>query len=222
MQMSVRRCSTLWLVLAVALCSVSGCSQVYFKTMEQFGVHKRDILVDRVEEARDAQQEAKEQFQTALEKFTELTGFSGGTLETKYNKLSAEYERSSAGADEVRNRIAAVEDVAEALFKEWESELGQYSSASLRRSSQQQLDQTRRRYSQLIGAMHRAEKKIAPVLSVFHDQVLFLKHNLNAQAIASLRSELTTMETDIASLIREMEASIDEADAFISAMAKDQ
>ncbi len=222
MQTYVSRRSGLLLILAVALWLLPGCSQVYFNTMEKFGIHKRDILVDRVEEARDAQQDAKEQFQTALEKFTELTGFSGGTLETKYNKLNAEYERSSARADEVRNRIAAVEDVAEALFREWEGELGQYSSASLRRSSQQQLDQTRRRYSQLIGAMHRAEKKIAPVLTVFHDQVLFLKHNLNAQAIASLRSELTTMETDIAALVREMEVSIDEADAFISAMAKEQ
>jgi len=32
-----------------------------------------------------------------------------------------------------------------------------------------------------------------------------LKHNLNAQAIASLQGELTNMETEIGTLIREME-----------------
>jgi hypothetical protein len=69
--------------------------------------------------------------------------------------------------------------------------------------------------------MKRAESKIAPVLSAFRDQVLFLKHNLNAQAVASLREELVSVEADIASLIKEMEASIAEADAFIGAMAKE-
>jgi hypothetical protein len=68
--------------------------------------------------------------------------------------------------------------------------------------------------------MKRAEKKIAPVLSAFRDQVLFLKHNLNAQAVASLQGELVSIESDVASLIREMEASINEADSFIQSLAK--
>ena len=46
----------------------------------------------------------------------------------------------------------------------------------------------------------------------------YYEHNLNAQAVASLRDELTSVETDISALIREMEASIREADAFISAI----
>jgi hypothetical protein len=114
-----------------------------------------------------------------------------------------------------------VESVAQALFKEWESELEQYTRDDLRRSSEEKLEQTRRRYSKLIGAMKRAETKIEPVLSAFRDQVLFLKHNLNAQAIASLHDELISVETDITSLIKEMEASIAEADSFISAMGEE-
>jgi hypothetical protein len=48
--------------------------------------------------------------------------------------------------------------------------------------------------------------------------VLFLKHNLNAQAIASLEGNLATMQTDVTALIAEMEASINEADAFVAGM----
>ena len=70
----------------------------------------------------------------------------------------------------------------------------------------------------LIDAMKRVENKIDPVLSAFRDQVLFLKHNLNAQAIASLKSELASVEDDVAALIKEMEASIAEADKFIKTM----
>lgn len=46
------------LFFLLALC-LGGCSSAYYKTMENFGVEKRDILVDRVEEARDAQDDAR-------------------------------------------------------------------------------------------------------------------------------------------------------------------
>ncbi|MEJ2200612.1 MAG: DUF2959 domain-containing protein [Desulfuromonadaceae bacterium] len=207
-----------WLLLAGVLV-VTGCQTAYFSTMEKFGYHKRDILVSRVEDARDAQTEAKDQFKSALEQFSAVTGFKGGELEEKYELLNDEYENSKSKAEQVSARIDAVEDVAEALFDEWEEELEQYSNAGMRRSSSQQLEQTRKKYQQMIKAMRKAESKIEPVLTAFHDQVLFLKHNLNAQAIASLRQELSSVETDINALIKEMESSIREADTFISSMA---
>jgi hypothetical protein len=186
--------------------------------MESLGYAKRDLLVTRVEDARDTQEEAKEEFATALEKFTSVVNFQGGDLEDKYYELERAYERSKADADAVRDRIAGVESVAEALFAEWEAELDDYSSPNLRRASQRQLNDTRERYEDLMAAMQKAESKIQPVLDAFHDQVLFLKHNLNAKAIASLQDELVAVETDIAALVREMQASIDEANAFIESM----
>ena len=199
----------------------AGCQSAYYGTMEALGHHKRDLLVDRVEDTRDAQEDAKEQFQSALEKFTEVVNFSGGQLKEKYTELNAELEKSESKAKAVRGNISDVENVSNALFKEWESELSQYTNDNLRRSSEQKLEQTRQRYSQLIDVMKNAEAKIEPVLSAFRDQVLFLKHNLNAQAIASLHDELTSVKADIASLIKEMEVSIAEADAFIKAMASE-
>ena len=200
---------------------LTGCQSAYYSTMEQFGVHKRDILVDRVGEARDAQEDAKEQFQTALERFSTVLGYQGGDLQEKYEQLNEEYERSEERAEDVHERIAAVEDVAEALFREWESELSLYTNADLRRASERQLAETRRQYTQLIQAMKRAEKKIEPVLNAFRDQVLFLKHNLNARAIASLKGELASVETNVAALIADMERSIREADRFIESMKRD-
>jgi hypothetical protein len=209
------------LFLMVSLFTLAGCQSTYYKTMEALGHPKRDLLVDRVEDTRDAQQEAKEQFQNALEKFSAVVNFSGGELKEKYTELKAELDRSESKTKALRKNIGDVEDVSSALFKEWESELSQYSNDKLRRASELKLEQTRQQYAQLIGAMKRAETKIEPVLSVFRDQVLFLKHNLNAQAIASLQDELVSVKADIASLIQEMEASIAEADAFVNAMAKE-
>lgn len=209
------------MALAAMLLTAAGCQKVYYGTMEKFGVHKRDILVDRVEDARDAQNEAKEQFVSALEEFSSVVNFQGGDLEQKYNKLKSEYDKSQAHANAVHERIDDVKRVSQALFKEWQKELDQYSNETLRRSSEQTMRQTHSRYEQMIEAMENAESRIEPVLTAFGDQVLFLKHNLNARAVASLQDELVSVENDIAALVRQMENSINEANAFIQEMTQE-
>ena len=193
--------SSIIMAIVTILIVLTGCDTAYYKTMEKLGHHKRDIMVNRVESARDAQEEAKEQFESALEKFSSVVAVPDGDLKSQYDQLKTEYDKSSARAQTVNDRVDAVEEVSEDLFSEWEKELNEYTNAKLRRSSEIKLQKTRRQYDQLIK-----------------DQVLFLKHNLNAQAIASLQDELTTIESDVAKLIREMDASIREADTFISAM----
>ena len=215
--MKLKYLSLLFILSSAAL---SGCSTMYYNTLDSMGIPKRDIMVHRVEKARDTQEETMEQFQTALEQFTAVTNFDGGDLEKAYNKLNKEYLASVDKAQEVNKRIKDIENVSGALFKEWEQELDQYSNASLKRSSQQQLNQTQEQYQQLIAAMKRAEKKIDPVLTIFKDQVLYLKHNLNAQAISSLKVELRTIESDVSVLVDAMQQSINEANSFINTMEK--
>lgn len=206
------------LMTVLALLALTGCQSMYYKTMEKFGVEKRDIMVSRVKDARDSQRDAKQEFADALEQFKSVVSLKGGDLEAKYNKLSAALQKSETRAADVRNRIDAVEDVSEALFREWKAELKQYSNADLRRSSEQQLADARARYQELMAAMKKAESRIDPVLQPLRDQVLFLKHNLNAKAIGSLTDEVAAVGAKVDDLIRDMEASIREADAFIATL----
>ena len=196
----------------------TACQGAYYSTMEKFGVHKRDILVDRVEEGRDAQQEAKEEIVDALEAFKAVAGFEGGDLEDVYERLSDEYESSADAVEEVQERIDKIEDVSKALFEEWEGEIDGMQDRSLKQSSREMLDDTRARYSKLIKAMRNAESKMEPVLVKLKDHVTFLKHNLNARAVASLQKNLVTIESDVSALIADMEKSIAEADSFIASM----
>jgi uncharacterized protein YoxC len=215
--MKILRASLLAAPLAVALL-FSGCSSAYYGAMEKFGVAKRDILVDRVGNARESQQEAKEQIASALEKFIAVTKVEGGSLKAKYDRLNDDFKRSEARATEVRERIAAVADVSDALFSEWKKELGAYSDRGLRDQSQRQLDETKRRYNDLMRTMRAAADRMDPILGKFRDQVLFLKHNLNAQAIAGLTSTASSLQGDVSRLIEDMEKSIREADEFIRSM----
>ena len=194
---------------------LAGCSGAYYGAMEKFGVAKREILADRVDATRKAQQEAKEQFTDALQRFLAVTKVDGGDLQRKYDEMSSQFKRSEDQAKEVRSKIAAVEDVAGALFREWKQELSKYSNDALRSDSQRQLELTQRRYDALLGLMKRAAERMDPVLATFRDQVLFLKHNLNARAVSSLGTTHRTLEADISRLITDMETSIREAEVFI-------
>lgn len=215
---SVNRSNPSVIRLAVLLAGIlvlTGCSTLYYNTMEKFGFEKRDILVDRVEDARDSQNGAQETFRSSLERFQSVVDTPDTPLKEKYEEMRDAYQDSEAAAEDVSDRIDKVEDVAAALFREWEDELDRYQSDSLRRSSEQQLTETRSHYDQLIARMHDAEDRMEPVLQAFEDQMLYLKHNLNAQAIASLENELGRIRQDVDVLIREMESSIAESDAFI-------
>ncbi|WP_415054655.1 DUF2959 domain-containing protein [Halopseudomonas sp.] len=207
-----------WFLISFLVVALAGCQSAYYNAMERVGVHKRDIMVDRVESVQEAQTDAKEQFESALAEFRSIIQIKDQDLAARYDRLNGEYEDSKAAAKSVSQRVDAVEDVSEALFDEWEDEIDLYSSANLKRQSAAKLSQTRQQYKGLIRSMRSAEARMEPVLRVFQDQVLFLKHNLNARAIDSLQGELGTIETDVAQLIREMEKSIAESEAFISSL----
>lgn len=209
------------LALAAApLAPLAGCARTKIWVNEKLGHEKREQLVSSVEKARDQQEKAKNAFAGALEEFLAITEGDAATadLEKNYKKIESAYENSADRAKAVHTRIAGVESVASALFREWNKELSEYTSDALRASSQEQLDATRARYTELIGAMKDAAAKMDPVLAAFKDQTLFLKHNLNARAIASLETDLAKVRTEVAELVREMEASIAEANAFIDEM----
>ncbi|MBT0587703.1 DUF2959 domain-containing protein [Alteromonas oceanisediminis] len=201
--------------LIAAIVLLSACQSAYYAAWEKVGVEKRDILVDRVEDARESQEDAQEQFASALEQFSSLINFDGGELQRVYETLSDEYASSKASAEDVTNRINSVESVAEALFDEWESELDNYSNANLKRDSERQLKDTQRRYKDMLKAMRKVERSMSPVLEKLEDNVLYLKHNLNASAVGALQGELKTITRDVGALIKEMNAAIAQSDAFI-------
>jgi predicted nucleic acid-binding Zn-ribbon protein len=202
-------------LLCLAVLAGGGCRSTYYAAYEKFGVYKRDLLKKRVVAARDEQKAAGEQFKDAMTRLKELYRFEGGKLEKAYADLQQEYERCAGKAEAVRKRVQDMETVAGDLFAEWEKEIKEISTPSLQEGSRKQLVATREKYESLRTALKKAEQSMAPVLTQFKDHVLYLKHNLNAAAIASLKGEATNIQTEISRLISRMNSSIAEADGFI-------
>lgn len=199
----------------IAVLLLTGCASAYYGTMEKVGYHKRDILVDRVESAQESQSEAQEQFKSALDQFASVIQLKETDLKQAYESLNEEFEQSEAAANEVSDRIEKVESVADALFEEWQKELALYQNQSLKATSSRKLKETKRRYGEMLNSMKRAEKSMQPVLNSLRDNVLFLKHNLNAQAIGALRGEFSSLKADISQLIERMNLSIERSNQFI-------
>ena len=206
------------LVAVLLLPLAAGCSTIKYNTLEKIGIHKRDLLVSNVEDARDAQKEAQEQFQDALERFGSVVTVEETSLKKAYNRLKDEYEDSVDAAEEVSDEIDDVENVANDLFAEWKEETELYTDANLRRDSERQLKTTQGRYKEMLASMKAAEKSMQPVLNTLRDNVLYLKHNLNAQAVGSLRSTFDSLGGDIKLLIERMNESIERSNAFIADM----
>lgn len=204
-------------LLFIGLCFISlwGCESTYYAAMEKVGQHKRDILIDRVESANESQKEAQQEFKDALTHLSTLINYDGGDLAEQYNLSKSHFDASKAAAEDVSKRIESIESVAQALFEEWQDEINLYSSATLKAQSQSKLKLTQRKYGNLTKAMYVAEKRMFPVLTALQDNVLFLKHNLNAKAIGALQGEYQTIKRDVERLINDMNSAIKLSNSFI-------
>lgn len=214
------RCETMrrisgFMGLMICVVILCGCRSAYYSAWETLGKHKRDLLQSKVADVRDEQKEATQELKDAMTRLKELTGFQGGELEKTYKQLQGDYDNAASAAEGVRERIREMDQIARDLFREWENELKTISSPELRDADRRQLDQTRRRYEELFTTTKRAEAGMEPVIAKFRDYVLYLKHNLNAQAIGALQGESAKIQIDISKLIEQMNAAIRQADDFL-------
>jgi hypothetical protein len=204
-----------WILVIILIILFTGCRSTYYAMWESVGKEKRHLLRDEVTAAREDQARASEEFKDALTRIKELTGFEGGELEDAYRRLKGDFEDCQHRASVIDDRIRNVDQIAADLFAEWENEIGQMTNATFRSKSRQSLIRTRDRYKRLHRSMVLARSRMDPVLTRLNDYVLYLKHNLNAQAVGALGAEMTSIQTDVNVLVRDIERSIQEADAFL-------
>jgi Protein of unknown function (DUF2959) len=215
--MGLRR--TVPISLLVLTLFLAGCKSTYYKTMRTLGKEKRDILVSRIQDAKKDQDQTQQKLQTTMESFQALTGFKGGSLEKSYKRLNSDYESAASQAGKLHDKIQSIDQVSNDLFKEWQGEINDMDNAKLKSQDLVMLRNAKARQGTYMRAMRKTEDQITPVLKAFQDQVLFLKHNLNARAIGSLKNTSAMLQSDVASLVQSINASSQEADKLISSLA---
>ncbi len=209
------------LFIGVLLLSLTACGttqNIKYSVLEKAGIHKRDILVDRIEKTSEAQEETKEDFKTAYDRLSELVDVDDAGLESKYKQLQKAVDVSETRSNQLKSRISSVDSVAQDLFAEWRQELEQYTNVGLRRKSENNLKMTEQRYNTIYRQMENSYARALPVLKVLQDNTLYLKHNLNARAVKGISNEVLSVEDKVSQLILQMEKSISESKQFIDSM----
>ena len=138
----------------------------------------------------------------------------------KYSKFKRAYDDCEYRVNELADSIENIEDVSRNMFDEWTDQLAEYTNQDLRRASETQRADTQRSYDVLIAATKSAERAIKPVHATFHDQVLFLKGNVNAEAIVTLQGQTAAVDADVAKLVVDLDAAIAAAEKFLEGMPK--
>lgn len=206
------------LALALTACQAAERSarNVGYSAYELVGVEKRDLLRKRIKEATSDQKEAGESFTIALERLQQTYGVQGSELERVYSRLNSAYEDAKDEVAGVKESREKMNTVASDLFEEWKKEIGEMQSADLKSRSRGTLAETKSGFDKMHQALRASEKQMEPVLAKLKDHVLFLKHNVNAQSVASLKTEGARIEGDIQKLLASMKTSIQEAEDFTS------
>lgn len=206
-------------LVVLLVLSMSGCQTLYNTTLEKvFGMEKRQIFKRSVEDVSASQKKAQETFKDSITRLKELYHFSGGNLEAVYNKLKSSYESSKAQSDKVHERIENMEGLAKSMFAEWDKEIKEFSNPAFAEDSRRQWTETKAKYAVLSKSVRESEASMRPVLKQLNEHVIYLKHNLNAASIGTLKGESAAIETEIDGLIRKMNGSIQEADTFIKSL----
>ena len=192
-----------------------ACSSTYYSAWEKLGYEKRDLLRSAITKTRKDEVETVEQFKDALEALQAAYGTKSTDLERFYTRLKGEYEASESKATALKGRVNALNKIANDLFREWKNEAESITTDSLRERSLAQREKTMDRFAQLRRSLLNSEKQMNPVLAQMKEYVLFLKHNLNAQSIGSLREETRDIQLGKNRLTDTMSSSINEMDSFL-------
>lgn len=204
------------IIIQLQLLMLLGCSSIYYNFWEKLGKEKRDLLRSNAISAAEEQEQVQQQFKDTLERIKKEYKFEGGQLEQTYELLKTDYEVAEAKSNELRERVEKVKEIGNDLFAEWQEEAGQINNRRLRQDSLKKRKETITKFDQMVKSMNLVESSLQPVLNKFHDQVLYLKHNLNAQALGALKTEFTSIEQEIRNLIKDIEKSSYYADKFIN------
>lgn len=202
-------------ILLLSLLLTSSCSTVYYNFWETLGKEKRDLLKSKLNDVNNAQEDVEEQYVDNLERIRKEYNFNEGELEKTYDKITDDYEDTNEKQKELSERINKANNIATDLFEEWKNEAYQLQNKNYKRKSLQKLAITKKKYSRTYTTIKKIEKDLNKILRKFKDQVIFIKHNLNAKVIGNLKSEFNDIKIDIKKQIKNIKRSKNQTELFI-------
>lgn len=173
-------------------------------------------LVERVRGAQAETSAAREDYGAAFNLYQRLTAPQAVELGALSDDFADSIESCEERAGDVSERIEAIREEADGLFRGWNDELTRFSGEMLRKKSEAMMLDTQARAQRVLDALERVHTRTQPVLQKLQDYALFFHHNLNARAIATLQDTYKDFDTEFKALQAELDRAQTEIEAFLA------
>jgi len=183
-------------------------------------VQRIDDLLARVERVQVDAVVSKEVAQAPYDQFGVLCAPEfGGDAKQAYALILEKIDLSEGQARKLRESIEPMRTSAEAMFRQWTSDLQVFGNARMRQRSQSRLDETQNRYQAVVSSAQSALIAYDAYNADLRDYALFLGHDLNASAVAELAGDLQALGDEVRQLGVRMDTVANAARGYVEAAA---
>ena len=181
--------------------------------------HKRtDELIERIDETVKEMREGRKRVAKTLAAYNEVFSREEKRRRSAYKDLVKSLDKQEERSKKLRERFKELEKTAEKYFKEWSKSLKEIKKGELRDRSATRLDETRKRYLELIGAGEEAQNGFRPVVEGLEDQVVYLGHDLNQTSVESLETDRAKINDVARGLMARIDSFAAAADAYVASL----
>jgi len=182
------------------------------------GVKRVEQLVKSAGSTVQAIGDAKLQFIKTIDVYNSILAEDAKDRKKLYKKLQSEMAATQEKRAEVGRRADHMRLEAGIVFKSWADSTVGIESPDLRKRSEERLEKTKDRCAEIQSAGQSAVDVYAPVMKALQDQVTYLGHDLNAEAVASLKPDAEKVNAQAQELTKRLDEAIAVANQNINAL----
>ena len=182
------------------------------------GVKQVERLVKASGNTVKAIADTKVQLMKTMEVYNSLFADDADNRKKIYNNIQKEMENTEKRRGKIVEEAAKMNAEADALFKDWTNSTAAIESPDLRKRSEERLNATKASYAEIGTAAQKAGDMYGPFMKALQDQITFLGHDLNPDAVASLKPDAAKLNERADQLIRSIDDTIATSNKNIGAL----
>ena len=201
------------IALVVGVCLVLGGTSIFAQSKT---AKEAENLKKSADAAEMSIADVVDHVKGMLESYNSIVGGTAKNVQSEYKKLANDLKATDKKIQSASKGMDSLDKQANKLFVQWEKELAEYSSDSMKQKSTDRLEAAKKRYESLGQTLSEASKAFEPLMQNLNDQILFLGRDLSKEAIADLEdeaAELNRQAEDVINTVQGLLAKAEEADS---------
>ena len=206
-------------VLALSACLMLGGTAVFAQSKTAKEAQK---LKDSADAAEQSITDVLQHVKGMLDSYNVIVGGKSKNVQSDYKKLANALSGTDKKIQSANKGLDSLSKQANKFFVQWEKELPEYSSDSMREKSSARLAAAKEKSRNLAATLGEASKAFEPLMKNLNDQIMFLGRDLSPEAIADLQDEaaqLNKQAESVTASVKDLLTKADQQDAALEESA---